>query len=230
MKQPHRERSIAGKTLSVTTIAAVVLYALGTSYFQGFYSVFGLAPGLVSIPLYTLLMPAPPVAFMLYHVAVTFISLAGLHLFRTPGEVKTALDQPRWAGRTEVVLGVAATVMFWGNAIIWWNKYTSSILFGSAIGVLLWVTTKLVAPGLRVMLVALGFIGLCLFARFYGDRDARVYRAPLVEYWTGRSGDRSEHGRLLTYDGRNYFVLETAGTGVTMVNADDVRAMRFEGH
>jgi len=194
---------------SATTLAGVLLYALGTAFYRAYYAHYGVDIGALDLPLYKVLYPQREVLLLLYHSVLCFIGLEATatepllqrkssskwrDFFLPPGGLQT------WVSR----LGAVAFLL---NILIFRFNWVP-ILSGTGAGILLFAIRRFNQLHTQIMTSAVILTLMLFLCGHFGRVKAKATPPLKVSFALRTKPQKSEEGLLIAYDGRNYFVLD----------------------
>ncbi len=195
------------RSLSLTTVGAILFYALGVSYKREYFRYFGMDLGMVQLSLYDILYPAGDTVITLYHVILGVLASTTI----TPPRARTdALPPTRVTGFLELVLGVLGLAALVLSVIALFVAVWSvvPVICGTLIGFILSHVLRFRTMGNRVVGTALLGGLLTWMAGRYGTHDAEQYSPPVVKLVSASSAGLPQEALLIYYDHRNYFLMD----------------------
>ncbi len=156
--------------ISLTTLVTALLFAMGVSYYAGFWGYFGLSVTDVTIPFRIIFIPRVSSCIFLYNAILVY---SGLQYFFTIKNMSSAVNsESSEPSRVELVVIVILAICTLGNIglnIAYWNISAMFTLFGGIFaGTIVVFGMRAKIPELRIVSIAFAVAICCAHTVFVG--------------------------------------------------------------
>ncbi len=160
--------------VSLTTLATALLFAMGVSYYAGFWGYFGLSVTDVTIPFRTILIPSVSSCIFIYNAILTY---SGLQYFLSVKNilsgVNTGSSEPSKVESVVLVIFAICTLGNIGLNIVYWNvSVMFTLLGGITAGIIVVLGMRAKTPDIRIVSIGFAIAICCAQASFDGWTQA----------------------------------------------------------